>query len=220
MSARVIAIGDIHGSAAALAGMVNAIEPTGRDTIVILGDCVDRGPDTHGVIEQLLDLRNQCELITLLGNHEEMMLDHLDGRGPRHAWLPFGGEATINSYQSAGITQGIAPAHLDYVHTWKNYHEHGDYFFAHGAYDHQLPLADQNWPHWRWHSLRTSVPPRHISGKTAIVGHTALKHGEIWDLDHVVCIDTYCWGGGCLTAFDVTTGDTWQVSREGRIRTQ
>jgi serine/threonine protein phosphatase 1 len=216
MTARVIAIGDIHGSAAALAAMVRAIKPTVKDTLIILGDCVDRGPDSRGVIELLFSLRKCCRLVPILGNHEEMMLDHLDGREPRHAWLPFGGESTLRSYKSAGIAEGIDPAHVDYVRTWKNFYEHDDHFFVHGAYDDQLPLNYQDWQNLRWHSLRTSVPRPHFSGKTAIVGHTSQKDGKIWDLGHVVCIDTYCWGGGWLTALDVTTGDTWQVDREGR----
>ena len=79
-------------------------------------------------------------------------------------------------------------------------------------------LAEQHWQTWRWHSLRQSVPGPHVSGKMAVVGHTSLKDGEILDLGHLVCIDTYCWGGGWLTAFDTTTGQMWQADREGRIR--
>ena len=59
---------------------------------------------------------------------------------------------------------------------------------------------------------------RFLSGKTAVVGHTSLKDGEVLDLGHLVCIDTYCWGGGWLTALETTTGQIWQVDREGRLR--
>jgi serine/threonine protein phosphatase 1 len=66
--------------------------------------------------------------------------------------------------------------------------------------------------------LRQTVPGPHVSGKKAVVGHTSLKDGEVLDLGHLVCLDTYCWGGGWLTALDTTTGEMWQVDREGQLR--
>src|SRR4051812_9682650 len=69
---RTIAIGDIHGCDAALAALVAAIAPQPNDTLVVLGDFVDRGPNTRGVIDQLIELSQRCRLVTLLGNHEEM----------------------------------------------------------------------------------------------------------------------------------------------------
>jgi serine/threonine protein phosphatase 1 len=70
----------------------------------------------------------------------------------------------------------------------------------------------------RWHTLRADIPARHESGKIAVVGHTSLKNGEILDLGHLVCIDTYCWGGGWLTALDTTSGQIWQANLDGRLR--
>lgn len=80
MPPRTIAIGDVHGCAAALRALLEQIKPQSTDTIVMLGDCVDRGPDSRGVIETLLELRGRCELVPILGNHEEMMLNFLDSR--------------------------------------------------------------------------------------------------------------------------------------------
>ena len=57
----------------------------------------------------------------------------------------------------------------------------------------------------------TASPSPHVSGKRAIVGHSSQKSGEILDLGHLVCIDTYCYGGGWLTALDVDTDEVWQV---------
>ena len=74
MTARTIAIGDIHGCAEALRTIVGAIAPQSNDTIVVLGDCVDRGPQSADAINQLLALCERCRLVPLLGNHEEMML--------------------------------------------------------------------------------------------------------------------------------------------------
>jgi serine/threonine protein phosphatase 1 len=98
MRARTIAIGDIHGCAAALAAVIAAIEPAEQDTLVFLGDYVDRGPDSRGVIEQILALEKQCGVVTILGNHEIMFLESLKLRMERGAWLQYGGTETMASY--------------------------------------------------------------------------------------------------------------------------
>lgn len=218
MSSRVIAIGDVHGCATALRALLNAIDPQPDDTIVVLGDCVDRGPDSRGVIDELLALRERCRLVPLFGNHEEMMLNYLDGRAQPDDWLLCGGDATVESYRGTGPETTVSQEHVDFVRTWVDYWETDTHFFAHGAYDPEQPLADQRWLAWRWHSLRDGVPLRHASGKIAVVGHTSQKSGEVLDTGHLVCIDTYCWGGGWLTALDTTTGQLWQFDREGRAR--
>lgn len=72
---RLIAIGDIHGHAAALESNLDAIIPGPDDTIVTLGDYINRGPDSRRVLDLLIELNHRCNLIPILGNHEEMMLD-------------------------------------------------------------------------------------------------------------------------------------------------
>jgi serine/threonine protein phosphatase 1 len=220
MSPRVIAIGDIHGCAVALRALLEAIEPTADDTLIPLGDCVDRGPDTRDVIDQLLALRERCRLVPLLGNHEEMMLNFLEGRPQPDNWLLCGGEATLASYTRLDKHAGIPREHLDFIRTWRDYVETKSHFFVHGAYQPEQRLAEQRWQMWRWQSLKQVVPTPHVSGKKAIVGHTSLKDGEVLDLGHLMCIDTYCWGGGWLTAFDTTSGQFWQVNRDGLFRSQ
>jgi serine/threonine protein phosphatase 1 len=62
------------------------------------------------------------------------------------------------------------------------------------------------------------VPDPHDNGKQAIVGHTSQKNGEVLDVGHLVCIDTYCWGGGWLTALDASSGQIWQANQQGQLR--
>src|SRR5262249_22206274 len=90
---RTIAIGDIHGCSAALAALVRAIAPTPPDTLVFLGDYIDRGPDSRGVLEQVTALAERCTAVPLLGNHEEMVLAALEGPSELRYWLKFGGAA-------------------------------------------------------------------------------------------------------------------------------
>jgi serine/threonine protein phosphatase 1 len=217
---RVIAIGDIHGCAAALRAIVEVVDPRPDDTLIILGDCVDRGPSSADVIDHLLALREKCRLVTLLGNHEEMMLNFMSGVPQPDDWLLCGGAATVESYRDANGKQTPMPReHEEFIHTWGDCFETETHFFAHGSYQPDRPLSQQHWQTMRWQSLKHfGIPRPHQSGKVAIVGHTSQKSGEILDAGHLLCIDTYCWGGGWLTALDTTTGKTWQADREGRLR--
>ena len=218
MPRRVIAIGDIHGCAKRACALLEIIQPQPNDTLIPLGDCVDRGPDSRQVIEELLSLREKCKLVPLLGNHEEMMLNFLDGKPQPDNWLDVGGMDTCNSYSKRFNCREIVPEHVDYIRTWGDFYETSSHFFVHASYEPERRLAEQHWQTMRWQSLRDGVPAPHVSGKTAVVGHTSLKDGEILDLDYLICIDTYCWGTGYLTALDTTTGQTWQADREGHRR--
>jgi serine/threonine protein phosphatase 1 len=218
MSSRVIAIGDVHGCAKTLRSLIGAIVPEPDDTIVMLGDCVDRGPDSRQVIDELLALQEKCQVVPLLGNHEEMMLNFIDGKPQPDNWLEVGGRSTLQSYSSKLDLKEITPEHIDYIRNWGDYFETSSHFFAHANYEPERQLAEQHWQTMRWQSLKFGIPAPHLSGKTAVVGHTSLKDGETLDVGHLVCIDTYCWGGGWLTALDTTTGQVWQVDREGRPR--
>ncbi len=94
---RTIAIGDVHGCAKALRALIEAIQPQAEDLIVMLGDYVDRGPESRGVLDLLIDLRSRCRLVPILGNHDQMMLDALNG-GPPFDWFECGGLQAIDSY--------------------------------------------------------------------------------------------------------------------------
>lgn len=216
---RTIAIGDIHGHLAALDGLLAAIEPAPDDTLITLGDYVDRGPNSRGVIDRLIQLGRRCRLVPLLGNHDLMMIE-ICGDGQLDLlddWLLFGGAATVASY--GGDPPGDVPSeHLDFLRGCRLFHETERHLFVHANYDADRPLAEQSTDELLWPSLRARVPRRHISGKTAIVGHTAQKTGQVLDLGHLTCIDTYIYGDGYLTALEVDGGRLWQVDAQGRLR--
>ncbi len=97
MPARTIAVGDVHGCSKALDAIIGAIDPTPDDVIVMLGDYVDRGPDSRGVLDRLIALESRCKLVPILGNHDQMMLDALNGEDPDD-WLASGGRQALESY--------------------------------------------------------------------------------------------------------------------------
>jgi serine/threonine protein phosphatase 1 len=217
MPGRTIAIGDTHGHARALHGLLGAIRPTADDTIVMLGDYIDCGPDSRGVIELILELGKSCHVVSLLGNHEEMLLDVLDGLEDDDFWRTVaGGEATLLSYGCKRVDQ-IDPRHLEFIHSCDLWYESENHFFVHASYDETLPLADQPREVLVWERIRDSQPGPHRSGKMAVMGHTAQKDGRVLRLPHLLCIDTYLYGGGCLTAYDVDADRFLQVNEAGGL---
>jgi serine/threonine protein phosphatase 1 len=221
MTPRTIAIGDIHGCLAALETLLEAIAPARQDVLVTLGDYVDRGPDSRGVLARLLALARQTRLVPLLGNHDEMMLSVCAGRQDLLAgWLVFGGRQTLASYDADSPEQ-LARGHrrhLDFLRSCRLFHETERHFLVHANYKADLPLDQQPRQLLLWLSLKDNQPGPHCSGKLAVVGHTAQKNGEILDLGYLTCIDTCCYGDGWLTAMELETGRLWQADKEGKIR--
>jgi len=215
---RLIAIGDIHGCSTALRSLLLAIDPRPGDTIVTLGDYVDRGPDSRGIVDQLIALRERTRLIPILGNHEEMMMQVIRGEQPYQAWLRFGGLETLESYGFSGDMKFLPPDHEAFFQSLVDFYVEDEFFFTHASYNPTLPFEEQPSDLLRWHSLRDGVPAPHVSGKQVIVGHTANQSGEVLDAGHIICIDTFCYGGGYLTALDVRNRAIWQVTKEGFLR--
>jgi serine/threonine protein phosphatase 1 len=218
MAGRTIAIGDIHGCLRALDALLAGIDPRPDDTIITLGDYIDRGRDSRGAIERLMLLQGQCSLVPLLGNHDQMLLLICDGRMELMGdWRLFGGDATLACY-GGRIPAGIPPEHLDFLRNCRLYHQTDRHFFVHASYMADAPLQGQDLGVLLWDSIKRRQPGPHCSGKMAIVGHSAQKSGEVLDLGYLKCIDTCCYGGRWLTALDVETDRIWQVDPKGRPR--
>ena len=88
------------------------------------------------------------------------------------------------------------------------------HIFVHAYYEPDRPLHEQSWGGLRWASL-PPIPKPHCSGKVAIVGHTPQKNGEVLDLGYLKCIDTFCHGGGWLTALEVRHGEGLAGEHDG-----
>jgi serine/threonine protein phosphatase 1 len=218
MPTRLIAISDIHGCLPALESVLKMVSPARDDTIVTLGDYVDRGPDSRGVIERLIGLQGACNLVPLLGNHDEMLIDIYNGRADLLGdWLSFGGDATLASYGTSR-PEAIPENHIEFLEDCLLYYETGKHIFLHGTYDPALPMERQKSKTLLWDKIRPVPPGPHCSGKTMIVGHTAQRNGEILDLGYLKCIDTCCYGAGWLTAMDVESGQVWQADKGGGMR--
>jgi serine/threonine protein phosphatase 1 len=182
-----------------------------------MGNCIDHGSDSKEVVRLLLGLVGRCTLVPLQGDHEERFLDALGCQDDLRSWLSLGGEQTLRSY-GVDHPRRMPRLHCSFLNSFKDRHETETHLFVHASYQADLPLDRQPVAVLRRKSLDAERPGPHGSGKVAVVGHTPQKSGEILDLGHLVCIDTYCHGGGWLTALDVSSGRWWQANEKGEMR--
>jgi serine/threonine protein phosphatase 1 len=218
---RTLAVGDIHGCSRALDRLLADVNPCGDDTVVTLGDYVDRGPDSKGVLDRLIDLQKRVRLVSLRGNHEQMFVASRLLHEERYLWLSCGGQATLDSYCDAG-----RPGHFDDVpeRHWEfvesacvNWYEGPRHIFVHAGLYPDVPLDEQPDHMLFWESFEDRGP--HVSGKIMVCGHTQQRSGVPLNLGHAVCIDTWVYGGGWLTCLEVETGRLWQANQKGDRRT-
>ena len=214
---RTIAIGDMHGCARALRALLAVIDLHSQDVLIPLGDYIDHGPDSRGVIDHMLTAAERCRVIPLLGNHEQMLLAALMGR-PTLGWLECGGKATLDSYRFLGNVETFPREHLAFLRSCRNYHETESHIFIHAGYRASLPMDRQPSRALLWEFLGERPLEAHCSGKVAVVGHTPQTNGEVLDLAFLKCIDTGCHSGGWLTALDVESGQVWQANERGQVR--
>ena len=212
MNGRLVAIGDVHGHEAALRSILQLIEPTCQDVIVTLGDYVNRGPHSSGVIECLLDLRELCGLIPVLGNHDEMLLDARKDQYAYDRFLESGGDKTMLSYGSQNLN-AIPDSHWEFLESCQDIHVTEGFAFTHANFCRYTPLDQQQSSILRWTGVDEMEVCDHESGKTVVVGHSV--GDSVRDYGTCVCIDTGCGFGGLLTAYEPATKKRWQVTEAG-----
>lgn len=201
-----IAIGDIHGCAKSLDALLDKLGPTTDDHLVFVGDYIDRGPDSKGVIDQLLDLREDIDCTFLRGNHESLMLGYLDS-GAFNLWRVNGGISTLQSYVESGESDiDIPEPHATFVRETKLYHETDDYFFVHAGLKADLSIEDNleadDEQVFLWERDHLGAPS-YAWEKPVVCGHT--PHPEPVNEEKLLMIDTGCVyhmqpGMGTLTA--------------------
>lgn len=142
------AIGDIHGCLDKLRSLLLRCEmhAEGRPSaFVFVGDYIDRGPQSCGVIDCLIDLKMQHgeNVVTLMGNHEAMALAAIDGSGSARMWLAQGALATLASY---GVTEAseLPGAHVDWLRALPLSYNDGRRFFVHAGVNPGAPLDAQD----------------------------------------------------------------------------
>lgn len=210
----VCAVGDIHGCLSHLDALLERIDATAGETdlqFVFLGDYIDRGPDSAGVIERLIGVRDaRPDTVFLRGNHEAMFLDFLDDPPSIAAvFLTNGGEETLRSYgcvvgrarSSKALAQDalerMPEAHLNFLHATTFSARFGDYFFCHAGVRPDVPLSRQSPDHLMWIRNRFLDSDADF-GAVVVHGHTPST--EPVTRPNRIGIDTGAVFGGPLTA--------------------
>ena len=216
---RVYAIGDIHGCDAQLANLYNIVaedlarRPVDEPVLLHIGDYVDRGADTAGVLRRLLRGSPVAGMavVNLVGNHDETMLNALSGDRPAATdWLFAGGRPALESYgidpdsPRESWPENVPPEHLDFLRNLTLTHREGGYFFVHGGIRPGVPLEQQA----REDLLRMRQPFLYSEadfGAVVVHGHTPVKEPVV--RHNRVAIDTGAVFGGKMTCL-VLEGET------------
>jgi serine/threonine protein phosphatase 1 len=212
MASRTFAIGDIHGCDLALKTLCEGLELMPDDRLILLGDLVDRGPNSRGVIEYSISLRERCELIWLIGNHEEVMLESFESRQMFENWVMIGGKQTLESYDRD--LNNIPPEHRKFLSAGKNYFETETEIFVHANLEPGVPLEQQTGDWLRWRHLSEWECP-HESGKRIICGHTQQPSGRPLVFEGWVCLDTAAYKGNPLTCLEIGTDTCFRATQQG-----
>src|SRR5688572_610487 len=164
---RTLAIGDIHGCSAALDHLLRMVQHEESDIVVTVGDYVDRGPDSKGVVDRMLFLKTRCLLVPLKGNHEVMMLESRTDSEWDREWRRHGGQQTLASYapqKDSPTFQNVPPEHWAFLeHECLDYRETDSHIFVHANLAPDLPLHEQPHNILFWEFL-SDQPQPHCSG--------------------------------------------------------
>lgn len=214
---RIYAIGDVHGCATELEALLRKLEIDRDSKVIFLGDYVDRGTDSRRTIDLVLELKQRCDVVALMGNHEAMFLDFLErpesvGSG---LFILNGGATTLANYSTEGTGAFEIPqAHLEFLKSLKLYHETETHFFVHAGVPLRKKLADLDPILDREVFLWTRGPfltTGESWGKVIVHGHTPNEQPE--KRNNRINVDTGCVFGGALTAYDVNRDKFVAVER-------
>lgn len=197
------AIGDIHGSLDKLNRLIAQCEAhaAGRSMLfVFLGDYVDRGPDAAGVIRRLIDLNEATggRVIALIGNHELMALEAIEGIAPAEFWLSQGGAATLRSY-GVSHASDLPRQHVDWLRSLHFAYDDDRRLFVHAGINPDRPLDAQDESDLVW-IREPFLSDRRDHGRLIVHGHTPLTDRKPDLRSNRLNLDTAAVFGGPLTA--------------------
>ena len=183
---RYIAITDIHGENRKLQSVLSQIVETPNDIYVFMGDYIDRGPDSKGVVDTVLDWGNTHKCIYLIGSHEYALMHAKTDEYYQFLFDNYGGPATVRSY---GSFENIFRVHGDFYRNLKFYHLTDKYLFVHAGIDPNYPLEEQREVDLVY--IRSKFyNSKHNLKQKIIFGHTEFDEPQIQD--DKICIDLGC----------------------------
>jgi serine/threonine protein phosphatase 1 len=227
---RAYAIGDVHGRLDLLEDLLalieadNAARGPAKTWVALLGDLIDRGPDSAGVIERFVSNPPLwANMVYLQGNHEEFLLSVLTGKEETVGnWLTYGGYECAASYGvSRGSTMNATPAqiverlkaavprsHIEFLNNMADSFRFGDYLFVHAGIRPGVPVAEQSQRDLRW--IREGfLDCADDHGVVVVHGHTIVEKVE--QLPNRIALDTGAYRSGVLTAIGLEGSERWFI---------
>lgn len=226
---RRIAIGDVHGCRHTLKYLTeNKLRIQPGDTVYFLGDYIDRGPDSKGVIDHILDLADGgVKIEALRGNHEDMMIHAIENPlDEMDMWTINGGKETLDSYGLEDISwkemspDMFDPTHIDFLNGLKYYVKTKDFYLVHAGLNFSAddPLKDKHAMMWQ---RNTAADELFLQHRRLVHGHTPSPLSRIEAMldEKLICID-----GGCVYSMKAYLGnlvaldlDTMELTVAGNI---
>ena len=201
---KIFAIGDIHGCFDRLKKLMGKIPiDFSRDTLVFIGDYIDRGPHSVEVVDYLIQLQNRIpEVVFLKGNHEDMLDKFING-ADRFTYLLNGGQKTLDSYLMKPVQSEffpIPPDHMEFFKSLRLFYETKDFIFVDAGLRPRVPLETQKTEDLLW--IRDKfISTKYDFGKRVIFGHTPLKKPLVET--NKIGIDTGAVYGNALTCVEL-----------------
>lgn len=216
-----LAIGDSHGCNDSLRTLIcEEIKLTAEDRLILLGDYIDRGPDSKAVLDFIMKLiSDEHNVVPLMGNHENMMINAPLSPLDNYNWMMNGGDETLRSFGVTSV-QEIDSKYLDFVSSMPYYYMTGNFIFVHGGFNDDIddPFSDTYSMIWeRRYQYHSPV----FKDKIIVHGHRphplAELREQIKKSPSVINIDTGCVYGkeydlGDLTAIDLMKMKLYTVS--------
>jgi serine/threonine protein phosphatase 1 len=203
-SERLFIVGDIHGCLDPLKRMMDKIDwRPEEDGLIFLGDYIDRGVDSRGVVDYIIEISNSSPLVQcLMGNHENILLDFLSSGDPRLLLLN-GGMTTLESYQveKRGEKEAlIPPEHVAFLEDLYLYIELDDYYVVHAGFRPGVEINEQATEDLIW-IREPFIFSDYDFGKKVIFGHTPLAEPLV--MDNKIGLDTGAVYGNKLTCLEI-----------------
>jgi serine/threonine protein phosphatase 1 len=225
---RVYAIGDIHGRIDLFDSLIEAIEQddanrcNAQTTVILLGDLIDRGPDSAAVVARAKDWARHRHIEFIKGNHEEMLISSMTDIDVLYSFLKFGGRETIMSYGidpqalleaefedlQRMMGEAIPRDDIDFLDSFQKFVRNGDYLFVHAGLRPQTPLEQQLERDCRW-IREPFLSHTGDFGAFVIHGHTIAEEPQV--RANRIGIDTGAYVHGTLTAIGIEGTDRWFI---------
>ncbi len=207
------AISDIHGCNKTFRLALKTIKLKKTDTLILLGDFIDRGPDSKGVLDTIMLLiENKFHVVCLKGNHEFMFLESLNDFSAKINWIKNGGDKTMLSFHTRRL-ESIPNKYIEFIKSFKLYHIENKYIFVHAGLNlnNENPYEDEVSMVWM-RDVNKFMHNEWLNDKYIIHGHNPTQKNELLDqleLDYkIICIDNGCFltkeNYGNICVFDLT----------------